>query len=97
MIDIRYLPGKKVTIKGHAGYAEKGKDIVCAAISTLYCTMILDKGIVGIQHEDEMQACLSDPKSEETFKAFAVGMQKVAEKYPAYCAFRREKYDLDQK
>ena len=29
----------KVTIEGHAGYAEHGKDIVCAGVSTLAYTL----------------------------------------------------------
>ena len=29
-----------ITISGHAGYAEPGKDIVCAAVSTLAQTLI---------------------------------------------------------
>ena len=29
-----------ITIDGHAGYAEPGKDIVCAAVSTLVQTLI---------------------------------------------------------
>jgi uncharacterized protein YsxB (DUF464 family) len=28
-----------LTITGHAGYAEKGKDIVCAGVSTLWGTL----------------------------------------------------------
>lgn len=30
----------KITISGHSGYAEHGKDIVCAAISTIAITSI---------------------------------------------------------
>lgn len=30
----------KITISGHSGYAEHGKDIVCAAISTIVITSI---------------------------------------------------------
>lgn len=29
-----------IRIKGHAGYAPAGKDIVCAAVSTLACTLV---------------------------------------------------------
>jgi len=32
---------KKYTIKGHAGYDESGKDIICAAISVLSQTALL--------------------------------------------------------
>ena len=34
MIEIRQ-DGNRISIEGHAEYAEPGKDIVCAAISTL--------------------------------------------------------------
>ena len=34
MIDITVQPDR-ITVSGHAEYAEPGKDIVCAAISTL--------------------------------------------------------------
>ena len=39
MIDITVQPDK-ITVSGHAGYAEPGKDIVCAAISTLTQVLI---------------------------------------------------------
>lgn len=32
---------RKVEIKGHAGYAKYGKDIVCSAISSIACTALL--------------------------------------------------------
>lgn len=40
MIDIR-LYNSKIIIKGHAGYEEPGKDIVCAAVSVLVDTFVL--------------------------------------------------------
>ena len=30
----------KITIKGHSGYAESGKDIVCASVSSMVITSI---------------------------------------------------------
>ena len=38
MINVRAGPGK-IKIAGHANYASPGKDIVCAAISTLTQTL----------------------------------------------------------
>ena len=43
MVHIRYkhtASDFKIEIKGHAGYAEYGKDIVCAGASTI-CSMLL--------------------------------------------------------
>jgi uncharacterized protein YsxB (DUF464 family) len=36
---------RAISLTGHAGYAEHGKDIVCAAVSTIFqlCTMGLRK------------------------------------------------------
>ena len=31
--------GYKITVEGHAGYAPHGQDIVCSAVSTLFCAM----------------------------------------------------------
>ena len=43
MIEITFTDNEKkeyvLEIKGHANYAEEGKDIVCAAISTLFYTL----------------------------------------------------------
>ena len=39
MIEIEIEKGK-IAVKGHAGYDEIGKDIVCAAVSTLFQALI---------------------------------------------------------
>jgi uncharacterized protein YsxB (DUF464 family) len=31
--------GYKITVEGHAGYAPHGHDIVCSAVSSLFCAM----------------------------------------------------------
>ena len=39
MIEIHYYRGyHRITVRGHAGSAEEGKDLVCAAVSTLVLT-----------------------------------------------------------
>lgn len=41
MIEITFIPGElKLTVTGHAGAAEKGKDIVCSAVSVLVYTLV---------------------------------------------------------
>lgn len=46
MIEIKYSPGRnEIKIRGHAEYAEKGKDIVCAAVSFAFqnlCGVLLE-------------------------------------------------------
>ncbi len=46
----------RLNIKGHAGYAEKGYDIVCSAVSTaLWMAMkgIEEQGLAGIDYEED--------------------------------------------
>ena len=43
MIEIVYHPEHyRLTVKGHAGYDVPGKDIVCAGVSALTCTLAED-------------------------------------------------------
>lgn len=79
-----------ITINGHANYAEPGKDIVCAGVSTLVQTLIqsveeltTDK----IQYDMQPGAvhikfwCLSDP-TRALVSAFFIGVKLIAETYP---------------
>lgn len=42
MITARWTAPCEIFIEGHAGYAEKGHDIVCAGISTIWGTLIAE-------------------------------------------------------
>ena len=47
---------KQITIKGHAGYAASGQDIVCAAVSSIVTTSInacLSLDETSIKYEDK--------------------------------------------
>lgn len=40
MIEIKFIPKElRLSVTGHAGYAKKGEDIVCAAVSVLFYTL----------------------------------------------------------
>lgn len=80
----------RITIKGHANYAEHGKDIVCAGVSTLIQTLIqsveeltADK----IQYDIQPGAvnikfwCLSD-LTKGLVDAFFIGAKLIADEYP---------------
>lgn len=48
---------KNITIKGHSGYDEQGKDIVCASVSTTCITVVnailnLDNEAITFEKED---------------------------------------------
>ena len=79
-----------ITASGHAGYAPRGQDIVCAAVSTLVKVLIrsiedltADKieygiwpGMVDITYEN-----LSE-KSRTLIDSFFLGVCMIAEEYP---------------
>ncbi|WP_069987168.1 ribosomal-processing cysteine protease Prp [Massilioclostridium coli] len=83
---------RSVSITGHAGYAEQGKDIVCAGVSTLVQTLI--KSIETLTR-DKIEYSLSAGKSVIKYRnlsesskllidSFFVGIQMIAEEYPCY-------------
>lgn len=81
----------RITLRGHANYAEIGKDIVCSAISVLVQTLIQSvEELTTDRIEKTMQPgtvdikfwCLSDP-SKVLIDAFFIGVKGVAESYPA--------------
>lgn len=56
MINIKFMPDEyTVFITGHAEHGEKGKDIVCAAISTLFYTLAESLYAVTPMLDGEMQ------------------------------------------
>lgn len=89
MITIQHNPGE-IVVSGHANYAESGKDIVCAAISTLFQVFIAS---VEELTADEIKCAITANKAvlsygslSETSKAllssFFIGCRMVANEYP---------------
>ena len=79
-----------ISIKGHANYAEHGKDIVCSAVSVLVQTLIQSvEELTADKIEYDMQPgtvhikfwCLSD-QSKVLINAFFVGVKSIAAVYP---------------
>lgn len=80
-----------LSIKGHAHYAEPGKDIVCAGVSTLVQNLIasveeltedeihyiIKPGTVDIKH-----GTLSR-EAQLLVKSFFIGIQMIADEFPA--------------
>ena len=96
MYDRRRL---RLTVEGHAGAAEKGRDIVCAAASVLACTLAADvqrltqKGIVA-RSEVYLQAGQAEVWAEpqgghrkrvqSLFDDLCAGFTLLASQYPEY-------------
>lgn len=89
MIEI-HREENRLTVKGHAGYAEPGKDIVCAAVSILAQNLIQsieeltpDKTKYSIQPG---RVCIEyrnlSEKAKSLFDSFFIGIRMVIEDYP---------------
>lgn len=81
-----------ISIKGHANYAEHGKDIVCAAVSAL--TQTLTASIEELT-DDEIKYNLSPGTVDINYKelsehaqilisSFFIGVQMIADAYPEH-------------
>lgn len=89
MIEIRH-DGGKVTVKGHANYAEPGQDIVCAAISTLTQVFIASveeltaAQIKTAQTGGYMEIVIeeSTERAQVLLDSFLLGCRMIADEYP---------------
>jgi uncharacterized protein YsxB (DUF464 family) len=92
LISIRREDGY-ITIKGHAGYAPIGQDIVCAAVSALVQTFLVS---VEELTADEITAHRNEQGQIETIQyrklsegaqlllaSFFVGIRMIADSYPS--------------
>ena len=87
---------KRFEISGHAGWAEKGEDIVCAAISTLSITtvnaiesFVLKEGEYEEYADAEtglitFELKKTDHDTQLLIDAMLLGFKELAEKYPKY-------------
>lgn len=83
---------KTLTVSGHAGYAERGKDIVCEAVTSQVQTLTATIG--QLAHEKPVFAISSGfyeldleelgDKSLFLVSAFMVGMRLLQDGYPAH-------------
>ncbi len=80
---------KEIEVKGHSGYAEKGRDIVCAAISTLveatYNYLKVTGNIVKMTAIDGYFFMLIEViniNGESIVKSFTEMVEDLAKQYP---------------
>jgi len=98
-------PGRMVfSVEGHAGYAEPGADIVCAAASMLAMTLIFRLRTLALPGEiveevaEKGRARVSvRPKGRRSslfrpvFETVLQGFALLAQQYPGYVALHRPK------
>lgn len=104
--------GLRLCCSGHAGYAEHGRDIVCAGISAL--CMALEEGLRllgsrGVLREHFCEyadgrfcACAQGDAAPEqavgaVFEAVYAGLCAVQREYPAYVSCRKENRETEVK
>ena len=87
MITVEYdrtIPSMRVY--GHAGYAEKGSDIVCAAVSALSQALakyVCDNcGGSAIIDSGELTVICEDDRAVPCFDLIADGIKTIARSYP---------------
>jgi uncharacterized protein YsxB (DUF464 family) len=85
--------GEKLSLKleGHAGYAEPGKDIVCASASILAYTLasIVDsfdeiESAIDLTSGDTTIECECNTSTRNAFAYTKVGYALLAQNYPQY-------------
>ena len=95
MIEVRIRP-ERIKISGHAGYAEPGKDIVCAAVTALTQTLI--QSIENLT-DDKIEYRISPGKAEIEYRnlseksktlvdSFFVGICLITEEFPEHVKVR---------
>lgn len=83
---------KTLTVSGHAGYAERGKDIVCEAVTSQVQTLtasieqLTNKKPVFSLSSGFYELSLEELGDKGLFlvSAFMVGMKLLQDGYPAY-------------
>lgn len=87
MITIK-LQDNGYAITGHAGYAEHGKDIICAAVSALNGSLIkwLESANIDYVYSDDgkMVALVLDESARMCYDMVVTGFMTLAKEYPEY-------------
>ena len=91
---------RSLTVSGHSGYAESGRDIVCAAVGALFITTCANamESVAGLEplvSQNEASAEISvalpetlSPEQEHdaqvVFRTVLQGLRDVAQEYPKH-------------
>jgi uncharacterized protein YsxB (DUF464 family) len=92
MVSIRFCRDiGKLWFEGHAEYADKGTDIVCAAVSALYETLALHEttypGELKPGHRFIWAAPGKFTEAMPIMEAFAAGFRQIAKQYPDHVSY----------
>jgi uncharacterized protein len=93
----------RLECRGHAGYAESGKDVICAAVSAICQTLYLwCRNTEDVTIEDETMGpgvflLTASGPCEEPWKAAVLGLMSLEAGYPAYIRVGAREFDLCSK
>lgn len=81
-----------IKIRGHAGYAPRGQDIVCAGVTALTQTLVESiEGLTGNEIKYDMSPGrvdieIKDPDEDAQLlmDSFFVGVEMIADEFPEY-------------
>lgn len=83
----------EIEVKGHAGYAAMGNDIVCAAISVLVQTLLLHMDYVAEDYDAQIENGYVwihgiGKDALASFHTIMTGLAAVAEQHPKYISIK---------
>ena len=102
MIEIRFKPDDmELNVSGHAGQAEKGKDIVCSAVSILFYTLaqavtdsaelLEEEPVIVIEDGNGTVSCKPKreflPTMQRTYWTILTGLELLVQEYKDYVSF----------
>ena len=95
--------GVRLTVNGHAGYAQHGEDIVCSAVSALTETLIarllqLDAKFSYGKENGAVEIAMRNVTydANEAFNFAVLGMQLIATAYPKNVEVQRMEFKIEQ-
>lgn len=89
-ITLRKRPCLQLTATGHAGAAPHGEDLVCAAVSTLFCTLAAQLELAKCSSTARLEPGYADVRAARSRTALAAfsfaeaGLKMLAMQYPLY-------------
>ena len=102
-------PNHRVTVKGHAGAAPHGEDLVCAAVSALLCTLAEAVRRLECNHQvEQAEIRLMAGDAEISFVSeyecmvntvvdtVCLGLECMAEQYPQHMRFEVIRWARDE-
>ena len=83
----------KLQISGHAGYAEKGSDIICAAVNALAgtlerCIQEYGEGTCAWDSGETAFRAEGTENLRPCFETIVTGLKMLAEEFPEYISFK---------